>query len=68
MGCFGLAAVVIQTLALVAVKGAGYDKKFSMVGKLADKYQPYGVWYEDLTSAKSVEFIDVVKDLVRLQV
>lgn len=63
LASLALSIWVLSLLTAVSTAQTQYEKKFNMVGKLASLYQPYGVWYDDVTTAKSVAFIDLVKDL-----
>ena len=48
-----------------AVSGATYSREYTMVGKLANVYQPFGLWYHDLTTERSLEVINHIADDVR---
>ncbi|XP_075239849.1 uncharacterized protein LOC142335293 [Convolutriloba macropyga] len=62
-----IGVLILMALATVvwspaAVSGATYSREYTMVGKLANVYQPFGLWYHDLTTERSLEVINHIAD------
>ena len=58
----------IAHLALIVLLGVKYGQaetyigEYKMTGKLAQQFQPYGLWYEDLTAEKTVVVVDKINE------
>ena len=58
----------IAQLALIVLLGVKYGQadtymgEYKMTGKLAQQFQPYGLWYKDLTAEKTVVVVDKINE------